>query len=167
LLDRRAFVGFPPVELRPGVTVVDFGLQIPDVSFPFEVGSGVQKYQRRKLHFGFLEVAVDAELIRRSVQETTASTLELSDVALHFRQGWLEGEARLKGPSPPGPPSRSPSTPTGETGRLLYDVRMYGYSPVPAATVPSSFHGQCRARPPSRRGAPGANGFLPGFCRSW
>ena len=56
LLDRRAFVGFPPVELRPGITVVDFGLQIPDVSFPFDVGAGVQKYQRRKLHFGFLEV---------------------------------------------------------------------------------------------------------------
>src|SRR5215472_15855020 len=95
LLDRRAFVGFPPVELRPGVNVVDFGLQIPDVSFPFNVGAGVQKYQRRKLHFGFLEVAVDAELIRRSVQETTASALEVSDVALNFRQGWIEGAAAL------------------------------------------------------------------------
>src|SRR5262249_29140804 len=102
LLDRRAFVGFPPIELRPGITVVDFGLQIPDVSFPFDVGTGAQKYQRRKLHFGFLEVAVDAELIRRAVQETTASALEVSDVALNFRQGWLEGEARLKGPSPAG-----------------------------------------------------------------
>ena len=30
LLDRRAFVGFPAIELRPGITVVDFGLQIPD-----------------------------------------------------------------------------------------------------------------------------------------
>ena len=52
-------------------TVVDFGLQIPDVSFPFDVGSGVQKYQRRKLHFGFLEVSVDAELIRRFLQYRT------------------------------------------------------------------------------------------------
>jgi len=137
LLDRRAFVGFPPIELRPGVTVVDFGLQIPDVSFPFNVGAGPQKYQRRKLHFGFLEVAVDAELIRRSVQETTASALEVSDVALNFRQGWIEGEARLKGPSPAGTTFKVAFDADGERLAVyLYDVRMYGYSPVPAATVP-------------------------------
>jgi tetratricopeptide (TPR) repeat protein len=137
LLDRRAFVGFPPVELRPGITVVDFGLQIPDVTFPFNVGAGVQRYQRRKLHFGFLEVAVDAELIRRSVQETTGSALEVSDVALNFRQGWIEGEARLKGPSPAGTTFKVAFDADGERLAVyLYDVRMYGYSPVPAATVP-------------------------------
>ena len=137
LLDRRAFVGFPPVELRPGITVVDFGLQIPDVSFPFDVGSGVQKYQRRKLQFGFLEVAVDAELIRRSVQETTGPLLDVSDVALNFRQGWLEGEARLKGPSPAGTTFKVAFDADGERLAVyLYDVRMYGYSPVPAPTVP-------------------------------
>src|SRR4029453_5258222 len=137
LLDRRAFVGFPPVELRPGITVVDFGLQIPDVSFPFNVGAGVQRYQRRKLHFGFLEVAIDAELIRRAVQETTASALEVSDVALNFRQGWIEGEARLKGPSPAGTTFKVAFDADGERLAVyLYDVRMYGYSPVPAATVP-------------------------------
>jgi len=137
LLDRRAFVGFPPVELRPGINVVDFGLQIPDVSFPFNVGAGAQRYQRRKLHFGFLEVAVDAELIRRSVQETTASALEVSDVALNFRQGWIEGEARLKGPSPAGTTFKIAFDADGERLAVyLYDVRMYGYSPVPAATVP-------------------------------
>src|SRR5215468_2031991 len=137
LLDRRAFVGFPPIELRPGINVVDFGLQIPDVSFPFNVGAGAQKYQRRKLHFGFLEVAVDAELIRRSVQETTASALEVSDVALNFRQGWIEGEARLKGPSPAGTTFKVAFDADGERLAVyLYDVRMYGYSPVPAATVP-------------------------------
>ena len=86
LLDRRAFVGFPPVELRPGINVVDFGLQIPDVSFPFNVGAGVQKYQRRKLHFGFLEVAVDAELINKKKKKTTTATLEVSDVTLNFRK---------------------------------------------------------------------------------
>ena len=137
LLDRRAFVGFPPLELRPGISIVDFGLQIPDVSFPFDVGAGPQKYQRRKLHFGFLEVAIDAELIRRSVQEATASTLELSDVAVNFRQGWLEGEAWLKGPSPAGTTFKVAFDADGERLAVyLYDVRMYGYSPVPAATVP-------------------------------
>jgi tetratricopeptide (TPR) repeat protein len=137
LLDRRAFVGFPPLEVRPGISIVDFGLQIPDVSFPFNVGAGVQRYQRRKLHFGFLEVAVDAEVIRRSVQAAAASALELSDVALNFRSGWLEGEARLKGPAPVGVTFKVAFDADGERlGVYLYDVRMYGFSPVPSATVP-------------------------------
>jgi len=137
LLDRRAFVGFPPIELRPGVQVVDFGLQIPDVSFPFNVGAGAQRYQRRKLHFGFLEVAIDSELIRRTVQEVTAGALEVSDVALHFRGGWLEGEAKLKGPSPVAATFKVAFDADGERLAVyLYDVRMYGFSPAPAATVP-------------------------------
>src|SRR5215468_9430189 len=137
LLVRRAFVGFPPVELRPGVKVVDFGLQIPDVSFPFNVGAGAQRYQRRKLHFGFLEVAIDAELIRRTVQEVAAGALELSDVALHFRGGWLEGEARLKGPSPVAATYKVAFDANDERLAVyLYDIRMYGFSPAPAATVP-------------------------------
>src|SRR5262249_56927402 len=69
LLDRRAFVGFPPVELRPGIQVVDFGLQIPEVTFPFNVGAGAPRHPRRKLQFGFLQGAVRGGLIPRLVLE--------------------------------------------------------------------------------------------------
>ena len=69
LLDRRAFVGFPPLELAPGLSIADFALQIPDVTFPFNVSAGASRYQRKKLHFGFLELHVDAALVARKVAE--------------------------------------------------------------------------------------------------
>ncbi len=103
LLDRRAFVGFPPVELRPGITVVDFGLQIPDVSFPFNVGGG-----RPEVPAAEAPLRLPRGRDRRRADPPHASrrrprsALEVSDVVLNFRQGWLEGEARLKGPSPAG-----------------------------------------------------------------
>ena len=47
LLDRRAFVGFPSLQLAPGVSITDFGLQIPDVTFPFNVTGGAPRNLNR------------------------------------------------------------------------------------------------------------------------
>ena len=47
----------------PGLRISDFALQIPDVSFPFNVSAGPSRYQRKKLLFGFLELTVDADLV--------------------------------------------------------------------------------------------------------
>jgi hypothetical protein len=69
LLDRRAFVGFPPLPLTPGLAIADFALQIPDVTFPFNVSAGPSRYQRKKLLFGFLELTLDADLVARKVAE--------------------------------------------------------------------------------------------------
>ncbi len=69
LLDRRAFVGFPALPVTPGLTIADFALQIPDVSFPFNVSAGASRYQRKKLLFGFLELTLDADLVVRKVAE--------------------------------------------------------------------------------------------------
>ncbi|MCI0573318.1 MAG: hypothetical protein L0Y66_21435, partial [Myxococcaceae bacterium] len=87
LLDRRAFVGFPPLQVAPGLTISDFALQIPDVSFPFNVSAGATRYQRRRLRFGFLELTVDAEAVARAVAEVAGALGELEDVKLHFRAG--------------------------------------------------------------------------------
>ena len=46
LLDRRAYVGFPELKLAPGVVIKDFALQIPDVTFPFNVMVGIPLYHR-------------------------------------------------------------------------------------------------------------------------
>lgn len=137
LLDRRAFVGFPKLELQPGVVITDFGLQIPDVSFPFNVTGGASKYQRKKLQFGFLELTVSADVITRKLTEIAGRTGELADVKLHFRPGYLEGQARLVAAD------RAPLTFKlafdGDGDRLaiyLYDVRFYAFSTTPAAQVP-------------------------------
>ncbi|QRK09515.1 flagellar hook-length control protein FliK [Archangium violaceum] len=137
LLDRRAFVGFPPLELAPGLSIADFALQIPDVTFPFNVSAGASRYQRKKLLFGFLELHVDAELVVRKVAELAGRVAGLEGLKLHFRPGYLEGQAFLQAPE------RTPLTfkvafdADGERLALyLYDVRLYGFSSTPSVQVP-------------------------------
>ncbi|MCA2980061.1 MAG: flagellar hook-length control protein FliK, partial [Myxococcaceae bacterium] len=138
LLDRRAFVGFPPLTLSPGVELVDFALSIPDVTFPLNVSGGAAKYQKKKLDFGLLEVSVSAEVIQRAAQAVAGKVPELDDVRLHFRPGALEVQARLRGPE------RAPVTFKvafdGDQDQLavyFYDVRFYAFSTTPAARVPA------------------------------
>jgi tetratricopeptide (TPR) repeat protein len=136
LIDRRAFVGFPALTLAPGVVVTDFALQIPDVTFPMNLSGGASKYQKKKLDFGFLELALDAEVIHRALRDVAGKLPDLSDVRLHFRPGHLEAQARLSGPE------RTPVTFKvafdGDGERLavyLYDVRLYSFSTTPAARL--------------------------------
>ncbi|HVG57281.1 MAG TPA: flagellar hook-length control protein FliK [Hyalangium sp.] len=137
LLDRRAFVGFPPLPLTPGLTIADFALQIPDVSFPFNVSAGPSRYQRKKLLFGFLELTVDADLVARKVGELAGRLAGLDELKLHFCPGYMEGQARLQGAE------RTPITfkvafdGDGEKLALyVYDVRLYGFSPTASVQVP-------------------------------
>jgi tetratricopeptide (TPR) repeat protein len=137
LLDRRAFVGFPPLPLTPGLTIADFALQIPDVTFPFNVSAGPSRYQRKKLLFGFLELTVDADLVARKVGELTGRLAGIEELKLHFRPGYLEGQARLQGSE------RTPITfkvafdGDGEKLALyVYDVRLYGFAPTASVQVP-------------------------------
>lgn len=138
LLDRRAFVGFPPLTLAPGINITDFALQIPDVTFPLNISGGATKYQKKKLDFGYLEVHVDAEVIARRVMELSSKLADLEDLKLHFRPGYLEGQARLRAVE------RAPFTFKmafdGEGDKLavyVYDVRFYAFSPTPASRLPA------------------------------
>src|SRR5215218_10006966 len=171
LIDRRAFVGFPPLPVAPGLVISDFGLQIPDVSFPFNVSAGPTRYQRKRLLFGFLELSVDAGLVARRVAELSGRLAGLDELRLHFRPGYLEGQARLQAPE------RTPLTFKvafdGDGERLavfLYDVRLYGFSSTPAAQVPalvSEAVAQLGLLPEVE--ARGASGFstrvLPALCQ--
>jgi len=137
LLDRRAFVGFPPIIFAPGVVIADFALQIPDVTFPFSVTGGALRYQRRKLHFGFLEVLIDAEVISRRVAQLAAKLLELEEVKLHFRAGYLEGEARLSTGNRAALTFKVAFDADAEMLAVhIYDVRFYGFAPTPSSQVP-------------------------------
>lgn len=136
LVDRRAFVGFPELKLAPGVTVTEFALQIPDITFPLNLSGGAAKYQKKKLDFGTLELSVDAEVIQREVRALAPKVSELDDVRLHFRAGHLEVQAWLRGPEKT--PITFKAAFDGDGERLavyLYDVRLYGFSPTPASRV--------------------------------
>ncbi|MFL5348692.1 MAG: flagellar hook-length control protein FliK [Hyalangium sp.] len=171
LLDRRAFVGFPPLPLAPGLSIADFALQIPDVTFPFNVSAGPSRYQRKKLMFGFLELTLDADMVTRKVAELTGRLAGLEELKLHFRLSYLEGQARLQGPE------RTPVTFKiafdGDGERLalyVYDVRLYGFSPTASVQVPgilASAVGALGLLPEIE--VQGATGFttrvLPELCR--
>ena len=138
LLDRRAFVGFPPLDVAAGVVVSDFALQVPDVTFPFNVSGGASRFQRQKLLFGELEVTVSAEVLRRKLSEAAGRVGGLSDVALHLRAGYLEGEAKLAAAG--GAPVTFKVALDGygpDLGAWVYDVRLYAPAATPAAAVPA------------------------------
>ena len=162
LLDRRAYVGFPELKLQPGVAIADFALQIPDVTFPFNITGGASRYQKRKLDFGYLELFVDAEVINRAVTALAGKLADLLDLKLHFRPGYLEVQARLRGPE------RAPLTFKvafdGDGEQLavyLYDVRFYAFSTTPASRIPALVTealASLAVLPEVKRR--GANGFL-------
>jgi tetratricopeptide (TPR) repeat protein len=172
LLDRRAFVGFPPLSLWPGATISDFALQIPNVSFPFNITGGALRYQRQRLSFGLLELSVDAEWIVRQFANALRKLTDLEGLQIQFRAGYLEAHGRLS------TPDRVPFTfkvgfdAEGEhLVALAYDVRLYQFAPLPATQIPvilARFLEEVRILPELQRR--GASGFrtriLPWLVRS-
>ena len=84
LVDRRAFIGFPPVQVAPGVAITDFALQIPDVTFPLNISGGASRYQKKKLDFGLLELSVDAEVINRQVTALGVPVVAIQEGGYHL-----------------------------------------------------------------------------------
>ncbi|MCL2625586.1 MAG: flagellar hook-length control protein FliK [Cystobacterineae bacterium] len=135
LIDRRAFVGFPPMEFGPGVHISDFALQIPDVSFPLNLTGGVARFQKKKLHFGYLTLQVDAQVVLRRLQELLSRFAGIRDFSLDFRNGFIEGQGWV---------NAAPFTlklafdGDGETLAVyFYDFRLYAYiaMPIPRLAV--------------------------------
>jgi tetratricopeptide (TPR) repeat protein len=138
LIDRRAFVGFPELKVAPGVRVIDFALQIPDVTFPFNVSGGASKYQRKKLDFGFLELEIDAEVVARRVHELAGKLADLDDLKLHFRPGYLEAQGRLRGGDRAALTFKIAFDGDGDSLAVyLYDVRFYAFAATPASRLPA------------------------------
>lgn len=147
LIDRRAFVGFPELVVAPGLRIADFALQIPDVTFPFNVTGGPSRYQRKKLDFGYLELEVDAELVMRKVAALSGGLGELDELKLHFRPGYLEGQARLRTAERPALTFKLAFDGDGERLAVyVYDVRYYGFSVIPAPQIPLLLSEQVRVQ---------------------
>src|SRR4051794_32446917 len=136
LIDRRAFVGFPELKVAPGITVTDFALQIPDVTFPMNLSGGASKYQKKKLDFGFLEISIDAEVIHRHVAALAGKIGDLDELKLHFRPGYLEVQGRLRGAERAALTFKAAFDGDGEKlAVFLYDVRFYAWASTPASRL--------------------------------
>ncbi|MCL2178016.1 MAG: flagellar hook-length control protein FliK [Proteobacteria bacterium] len=135
LIDRRAFVGFPSMEFAPGIHILDFALQIPEMSFPLNITGGVARFQKKKLHFGYLTLQIDAQVVLRRLQELLPLLSGIKGFSLDFRNGFIEGQGWL---------NAVPFTlkiafdGDGETLAVyFYDFRLYAYAamPVPRLAV--------------------------------
>ena len=100
-----AYVAASAVSMTHSVRLSDFALQIPDVSFPFNVSGGASKYQKKKLAFGFLELSIDAvkHLHRRHklpepIVRHLADAGVLEPVLLHPTRNIPAPDWRLPGP---------------------------------------------------------------------
>ena len=112
------------------------GCRFPTSASPSTSAAGVQRYQRKKLHFGFLEVAVDAELIRRERPgDDRRGARGLGRSAAPLPAGLPRGPGAAQGPRrAAGTTFKVAFDADGERLAVyLYDVRMYGFSPTPAA----------------------------------
>ncbi len=64
LHDRKAYVGFEPTPIAPGIRVSDFGMRVPDINYPFDISGGAAtRYQKKRCTFGYLTLEIDADVI--------------------------------------------------------------------------------------------------------
>lgn len=175
LHDRKAYVGFGPTAIAPGIRVEDFAMRVPEVSFPFDIsGRSATRYQKRRCGFGYLTLAVDADVIEQAARPIQAAAADrLESLVLACRPGTLEGAGSLLAAGAPPTPFtfRVGFEADGdEVAAVVFDVRFYASSPVPAPVVPSLLAdaaGRAAVLPKARRrgAAAIATALLPDLLR--
>jgi len=153
------------------LAITDFALQIPNVTFPFNVTGGALRYQRQRLDFAFLDLTIDAEWIGRKFAGAVGKLSELEEIQLSFRNGYLEGQGQISTGSNTPFTFKVGFDADGERlALILYEVRLYAFSPLPAPQIPvllSRFAEELQVLPSARRrGATGLSAdVLPDLVR--
>src|SRR5262245_5798109 len=140
LHDRKAYVGFGATPIAAGIRVSDFAMRVPEISYPFDIsGSAATRYQKKRCTFGYLTLEVEADVLSRSARSIHAAAPDrFGQLTLSCRAGCIEGSGTLIG----GDAAPAPftfrvgfSAETEEVLALVFDVRMYADSGVPAGLV--------------------------------
>lgn len=138
LMDRKAFVGLGAFDVAPHVKVSDLSLQIPNVTFPFNVTGGAQRFQKQRCLFGQLDLELAPVLVKDAEKKIGAGAPELSRFTLALRAGFIEAEGALRagGKEPVPFTCRIAFDGEGEgVAALVFDVRLYAPCEVPAPLV--------------------------------
>src|SRR5438309_1896028 len=80
----------------PGVRIADLALQIPNVTFPFNVTGGAARYQKQRCLFGQLDLELSPALIKLAEAKLLEHGPELARLQLHLRAGFIEAEGALR-----------------------------------------------------------------------
>jgi tetratricopeptide (TPR) repeat protein len=137
LIDRKAYVGLGAFDLVPGVRVADLSLQIPNVTFPFNVTGGANRYQKQRCLFGQLDLELSPALLRGVEERMLQGGPELATLKLHLRAGFIEGEGTLRAGRDLVPFTCRVAFDGEADGvaALVFDVRLYGPCSVPAPVI--------------------------------
>lgn len=138
LIDRKAFVGLGAFDIAPGLRIADLALQIPNVSFPFNVTGGAARYQKQRCLFGELELHLSPSRVREAEEQILKSAPELARLRLVLRSGFIEAEGALRaGGAEPVPfTCRVAFDGAGDgVAALCFDVRLYAPCELPAPVV--------------------------------
>ena len=138
LVDRKAFVGLGAFDVAPGLRIAYLALQIPNVTFPFNVTGGASRYQKQRCLFGQLDLEIAPARLKEAEEKLLQNGPELARLHLHLRAGFIEAEGALRagGKEPVPFTCRIAFDGAGEgVAARAFDVRLYGPTEIPAPLV--------------------------------
>jgi len=131
----RAFVCLGEQELLPGLRLLDFAMEVPEVRFPFDVGQGAAQFRSRLCDLSRLQVSFEPRLLGSLAAGLELSRAGLAGLELARRAGYVAAAGRLDdgnrftfklGVEPHGDQALA---------AVVYESRVYGPSAVPAAAL--------------------------------
>ncbi len=133
----KGFLWAEDVELSEWLTLVSLRMEIPDLTFPFDAGGGVERFRDTRCQVREIELAIDEAGLARRLADATDSLAEFHDlrvqfledtvhVSLQLRAFGSETHLSFRGALLPPEPPRS-----DEIHLSLYDYRWFGPLPYP------------------------------------
>ncbi|MEK7705499.1 MAG: tetratricopeptide repeat protein, partial [Myxococcota bacterium] len=114
-------------------------LQIPRISFPFDVTGGAERFKSRRCILRHLVLGLDADTLSSVLARANLGAAGFVELKAALREGYVElagrfrlGEQQADFTMRAALLVRSPT----EIGVVFYDTRIYGWLPVPAAMLP-------------------------------
>ncbi len=122
-----------------GIEIKVLELEIPDISFPFDVTGGADRFKTKRCVLRHLAFGLDADQLNDVLAKAALTENGFVELKVALRDGFIElagrfkvGEEQADFTMRAAPLLRSPQ----ELGIVFYDTRTYGHLPVPASLLP-------------------------------
>jgi len=132
--DNKALVVLADRRLDWGVTIEQLVLEVPGVSFPFDLSGDAGQFRHHRCRLRLLAASVDSRQVLAALAGGTRQSTTLDNLSLRMEGGvgLLSGVFRLAERSSPFTARFAAEPWQGEYVRLaFFDVRLYGWQPVP------------------------------------
>ena len=114
-------------------------LEIPEISFPFDVTGGADRFKNRHCTLRHITYGIDADGLEAALKRTDLSAVGFHEIRAAIRDGFVEftgrfvmGEHQADFTFRAALLVRSPE----ELNVVFFDTRLYGWLPVPSGLLP-------------------------------